>query len=256
MNFLGALEKERQAVLARTGGVGGSTLGFLLLIFGLSFLSSGLLIAIFAFQPCDLEDTRDCNAILKITGLSLGALGLGFILLSRSKIRVKASERQLGAAESSHYGPKAPVIRFLICICCSSGVLLTLVGVRVTSCPGAMENQALNSTSAFAEAGDCKLLFLQIMGPILTFVGICLLFISHVRRREDLAEREENTPIDEHQQSQGPASYQITMGNSVMIFRPTQNTSECPGDCYLATSERPPSYYSVVFHSCSFGTST
>ncbi|XP_067885654.1 transmembrane protein 171-like isoform X2 [Heterodontus francisci] len=225
-------------------------------IIGVSFLSTGVIIATFGFQSCD-RDGGSCNVILKATGLSLCGIALVFILLSRSStlINLRKLAYSIDRRCFLSCGEEDSFTRFFIfgVLFCFSGVLLTMIGVWAITCPSTMEGQGFSLTSKTLGNEKCKLLFLQVMGPVVTFIGICFLLIAHVKKKVALNAEEESTTTNNHQPHRlGPCH--IAIDNTVMVLpppppyfsEPPPIVNDCNGVCHPPANENPPSYYSVV----------
>ncbi|XP_072372225.1 transmembrane protein 171-like isoform X2 [Scyliorhinus torazame] len=231
--------------------------GFFLFIFGVSFLSAGVIVATFGFQSCD-RNGGSCNVILKATGPSLCGIALVFILLSRSTTLINLRQLVYSADQQCFLScsKQDTFARFLIfgVLFCFSGVLLTMIGVWAITCPGTMEDEGFNLTSNTNGNEKCKLLFLQIMGPVVTFIGICFLLISHVKKKVALS-AEEECASGNNQQPHIAGTCQIAIDNSVLVLpppppyfpEPPPVVNDYNGICQSPPSDSPPSYYSVVF---------
>ncbi|XP_020374629.1 transmembrane protein 171 isoform X1 [Rhincodon typus] len=231
--------------------------GFFLLVFGVSFLSAGVIIATFGFQSCD-RNGGSCNVILKATGPSLCGIALVFLLLSRSKSLVNLRQLAHSADQRCFLScsEQDTFARFLIfgILFCFSGVLLTMIGVWAITCPGTKEGEGFNLTGKTNGNEKCKLLFLQIMGPVVTFIGICFLLIAHVKKKVTL-NPEEECPSRSNQQPHRSGPCQIAIDNSVLVLpppppyfpEPPPIVNDYNGICQPVPSDSPPSYYSVIY---------
>ncbi|XP_051876529.1 transmembrane protein 171-like [Pristis pectinata] len=211
----------------------------------------------FGFQSCDCDGVT-CSLILKATGPSLCGFALVLILLSRSRSLINLTQLEYSADQRCYHScsEQNSFAHFLIfgVLFCFSGMLLTTIGVWAVTCPGTMDGQGFNLTIKVNENEKCKLLFLQIMGPAVTFVGICFLLMAHVKRKVVLRPDEENTSTNDQQPCM-PGPCQIATDSSGLVLPlpppyfpepPPMVNDSCEVN-HPTPSDDPPPYYSVVF---------
>ncbi|XP_069483605.1 transmembrane protein 171 [Ambystoma mexicanum] len=245
---------------------GGSSTGhsskfiFVLFVFGVVLFCAGLLLSIFGFQACQAESFSDCSMTLKVLGPSLAAVGLGSILIAKSRARLHLQQRQL-------QGEQVDVDRFFLCgennqfaqflifgfLFLTSGVLISVLGMWVPGCTTSSPQQQRNNTSiSDAEHRSCGFLSLQIMGPLIVLVGLCFFVVAHIKKKHVMGPNDEGS-IEEEQQTHSSEPFQITVGGAVVLFPPPPppyfadpfsegsiNRNNC-----LPSRENPPSYNSI-----------
>ncbi|XP_072904417.1 transmembrane protein 171 isoform X1 [Hemitrygon akajei] len=153
----------------------------------------------FRVQSCDC-DGDICSIIQTATGPILCSFAMVLILFSRSRSPNNLPRLEYSVDQRS-CGEQEPSAHFIIfgVLFCLSGMLLTTIGVWVVSCPESTDGQSSNLTIKVNENEKCKLLFLQIMGPAVTFVGICFLLMAHAKRKVALSAAEESTSTNDQQ---------------------------------------------------------
>ncbi|XP_032873101.1 transmembrane protein 171 [Amblyraja radiata] len=211
----------------------------------------------FGLQACDCGGVS-CSMILKATGPSLCGFALIFILLSRSRSLVNLTRLEYSADQRCYRscGEQTSFAHFLIfgVLFCLSGMLLTTIGVWAVTCTGTVDGQALNFPTRINENEKCKLLFLQIMGPAVTFIGICFLLMAHIKRKVASGADEESPPINDHEPCTSGTCHIVT-DRSGLVFpfpppyflEPPPMVNDACEASWLAPSEDPPSYYSIIF---------
>ncbi|XP_030049155.1 transmembrane protein 171 [Microcaecilia unicolor] len=233
-----------------------SKLIFFLFVFGVVLFCTGILLSIFGFQACQSESFTSCNMALKVVGPSLAVIGLGSILLARSRARLFVSQRQLQGDQVDPdniflCGESRQFAQFLIFgfLFLTSGILISVLGVWVPGCDTIWQSQQFNSSShSNADLKGCGLLSLQIMGPLIVLVGLCFFVVAYIKKknRQELSE-------DEEQQPHIQEAFHITVGDAVLIFPPppppyfadTSTSGAYNGTNNLPVSESPPPYSSI-----------
>ncbi|XP_059830566.1 transmembrane protein 171 isoform X2 [Hypanus sabinus] len=171
------------------------------------------------------------------------------ILFSRSRspnnlprLEYSVDRRSCGEQEAS-----AHFIIFGV-LFCFSGMLLTTIGIWVVSCPESTDGQSSNLTIKVNENEKCKLLFLQIMGPAVTFVGICFLLMAHAKRKVALSAAEESTSTNDQQPYVlGPCQIATDSSGFVLPLPPPYFPNPLVNDVdHPASREDPPSYFNVI----------
>nr|XP_033785114.1 transmembrane protein 171 [Geotrypetes seraphini]XP_033785122.1 transmembrane protein 171 [Geotrypetes seraphini]XP_033785128.1 transmembrane protein 171 [Geotrypetes seraphini] len=237
-----------------------SKLIFFLFVFGVVLLCTGILLSIFGFQACQSENLTSCNVALKVIGPSLAVIGLGLILLARSRARLFVSQRQLRGDQVDPdgtflCGESRQFAQFLIFgfLFLTSGILISVLGVWVPGCNAVWQNEQFNSSSSSeADLKHCGLLSLQIMGPLIVLVGLSFFVVAYIKKKQ----REESSE-DEEQQSHIQEPFHITVGDAVIIFPPppppyfadTSTSGAYNSTNSLPTSESPPPYSSIFNYS-------
>uniref|UniRef100_A0A8C4SXQ6 Transmembrane protein 61 n=1 Tax=Erpetoichthys calabaricus TaxID=27687 RepID=A0A8C4SXQ6_ERPCA len=144
--------------------------------------------------------------------------------------------------------------RFLIFgfLLLSVGLLVTVIGFWFPPCDTqASGEHSGDGTSPATENKTCNFLTLQILGPLVSAVGIALLVIGCIRRKQNLIGSQEDAPLPAEQpDSLEPC--QITIGETVVIFPPPPPAyfPDAPplrnvGGSAQSTYSSPPSYYST-----------
>uniref|UniRef100_G1SI17 Transmembrane protein 171 n=2 Tax=Oryctolagus cuniculus TaxID=9986 RepID=G1SI17_RABIT len=235
---------------------------FFLFVFGAVLLCVGVLLSIFGFQACQYETVSDCSLVLKIAGPSCAVMGLGAVILARSRARLQLLE---GQRRGSQADPDQAFIcgesrQFAQCLIfgflfLTSGMLISVLGIWVPGCGMNWVQDSLNETdSAGAGPPICGFLSLQIMGPLIVLVGLCFFVIAHVKKRNNLNVSQE-APESEEGQAQSMEPVPVTVGDSVIIFPPppppyfpgssTAADTPAPGAGAVLPGENPPPYYSI-----------
>uniref|UniRef100_A0A8C9ABK9 Transmembrane protein 171 n=1 Tax=Prolemur simus TaxID=1328070 RepID=A0A8C9ABK9_PROSS len=243
-----------------------SKLIFFFFVFGAILLCVGVLLSIFGFQACQYEPLPHCSMMLKVAGPACAVVGLGAVILARSRARLQLSE---GRRRGHHTDPDRAFIcgesrQFAQCLVfgflfLTSGMLISVLGIWVPGCGSDWAQEPLNDTdSADAEPQICGFLSLQILGPLTVLVGLCFFVVAHVKKRNNL-NAGQDVPESEEGQTQSTEPVQVTVGDSVIIFPPppppyfpessaAAGTLQSPGAHGLLPNESPPSYYSIFNH--------
>ncbi|XP_017746132.1 PREDICTED: transmembrane protein 171 isoform X2 [Rhinopithecus bieti] len=239
-----------------------SKLIFCFFVFGAVLLCVGVLLSIFGFQACQYKPLPDCPMVLKVAGPACVVVGLGAVILARSRAQLQL---RAGLQRGQQMDPDRAFIcgesrQFAQCLIfgflfLTSGMLISVLGIWVPGCGSDWAREPLNDT----DTGDskprmCGFLSLQIMGPLIVLVGLCFFVIAHIKKRntlnagQDASEREEG-------QIQSMEAVEVTVGDSVIIFPPppppyfpessASAVTESPGTNSLLPNESPPSYYSI-----------
>ncbi|XP_050649540.1 transmembrane protein 171 isoform X1 [Macaca thibetana thibetana] len=239
-----------------------SKLIFCFFVFGAVLLCVGVLLSIFGFQACQYKPLPDCPIVLKVAGPACAVVGLGAVILARSRAQLQLRAglqrgRQMDPDRAFICGESRQFAQCLIFgfLFLTSGMLISVLGIWVPGCGSDWAREPLNET----DTGDskprmCGFLSLQIMGPLIVLVGLCFFVIAHIKKRntlntgQDASEREEG-------QIQSMEAVQVTVGDSVIIFPPppppyfpessASAVTESPGTNSLLPNESPPSYYSI-----------
>ncbi|XP_043834568.1 transmembrane protein 171 [Dromiciops gliroides] len=235
---------------------------FFLFVFGVILLCAGVLLSIFGFQTCHYETLIDCSAVLKIVGPSCAVVGLGAIILARSRAKLQLRERQRQGNQvdpDSFFicGESRQFAQFLIFgfLFLTSGMLISVLGIWVPGCNSGWPQQSFNDTeTSSAESQACGFLSLQIMGPLIVLIGLCFFVVAHIKKRHNLSSSQDSSESEERRSQNEPV--QVTVGDSVIIFPPppppyfsdvstsTVATHNSASNS-LPLSENPPSYYSI-----------
>ncbi|XP_057554831.1 transmembrane protein 171 isoform X1 [Hippopotamus amphibius kiboko] len=246
-----------------------SKLIFFLFVIGAILLCVGVLLSIFGFQACQYETLPECNMVLKIAGPACAVIGLGAVILARSRARLQQSEERLqgnlGDSDRAFLcGESRQFVQCLIFgfLFLTSGMLISVLGIWVPGCGSDWVQEPLNETdSADAEPQICGFLSLQILGPLIVLVGLCFFVVAHVKKRNNLNGGQDASE-DEERQTQTLEPVQVTVGDAVIIFPPppppyfpassASAAIRSPGADSLIPNENPPSYYSIF----NYGTPT
>lgn len=235
---------------------------FFLFVFGAILLFVGVLLSIFGFQACQYKPHPDCSLVLKVAGPACAAVGLGAVILARSRALLQFRQ---GRRRGNRTDPDRPFIcgesrQFAQCLIfgflfLTSGMLISILGIWVPGCGSDWEQEPLNETdTADEEPQICGFLSLQIMGPLIVLMGLCFFVVAHVKKRNNLNEGQ-NASESEERQTQNTEPVQVTVGDAVIIFPPppppyfpessASAVTRSPGADSLLPNESPPSYYSI-----------
>nr|XP_020854137.1 transmembrane protein 171 isoform X3 [Phascolarctos cinereus] len=236
---------------------------FFLFVFGIGLLCAGILLSILGFQTCQYETMTDCSAVLKIVGPSFTVIGLGAIILARSRVKLQLRERQLQGNQidpDSYFicGESRQFAQFLIFgfLFLTSGLLISVLGIWVPGCNSGWPQTPFNDTdTSSAEPQACGFLSLQIMGPLIVLIGLCFFVMAHLKKRHNLSSSQDSSE-NEERWSQNNEPVQVTVGDAVIIFPPppppyflnvstSTVTTQDSASNSLPLSENPPSYYSI-----------
>lgn len=239
-----------------------SMLIFFLFVFGAILLFVGVLLSIFGFQACQYKPHPDCSLVLKVAGPACAAVGLGAVILARSRalLQFRQGRRRGNRADldrpficgESRQFAQCLIFGFLFL---TSGMLISILGIWVPGCGSDWEQEPLNETdTADEEPQICGFLSLQIMGPLIVLMGLCFFVVAHVKKRNNLNEGQ-NASESEERQTQNTEPVQVTVGDAVIIFPPppppyfpessASAVTRSPGADSLLPNESPPSYYSI-----------
>ncbi|XP_004872925.1 transmembrane protein 171 isoform X2 [Heterocephalus glaber] len=247
---------------------GASKLIFFLFVFGAVLLCVGLLLSIFGYQACQYEPLPDCNMVLKIAGPSCAVIGLGAVILARSRARLQllVRRRQGNQVDSDQAFLCGESRQFAQCLIfgflfLTSGLLVSILGIWVPGCSSDWAQDLLNETDTIsAEPQICGFLSLQIMGPLIVLMGLCFFVVAHVKKKNNLSVSQD---ASESEEGHGPSTepVQVTVGDSVIIFPPppppyfpessTSAGSQSPGANSLLPTDSPPPYFSLFSHGTS-----
>ncbi|NXX97791.1 TM171 protein, partial [Centropus bengalensis] len=231
---------------------------FLLFVFGAVLLCAGFLLSVFILQSCPSGTFSDCNGVLKAAGPVLAVTGLVCVLLARSRARLYIRQRQLQNEQVYSLvfcRGSCQFAQFLIFgfLFLTSGMLISILGIWVPGCSPSWHSIQLNHTgSPDVDLQGCGFLSLQIMGPLIVLTGLCFFVIAHVKKKQNLNLDQESCESEEHPQS--PESFQVTVGDAVMVFPPPpppyfadplSPTMTRLMSSDLSTSENPPPYHSI-----------
>ncbi|XP_027783529.1 transmembrane protein 171 isoform X1 [Marmota flaviventris] len=239
-----------------------SKLIFFLFVLGAVLLCVGVLLSIFGYQACQNESLPDCSMVLKIAGPSCAVIGLGAVILARSRARLQflqgrrrgdqADPNQAFICGESRQFAQCLIFGFLFL---TSGMLISILGIWVPGCSSDWVSESLNQTeTASMEPPICGFLSLQIMGPLIVLVGLCFFVVAHIKKRNNLSVSQDASESEEgHSHNMEPV--QVTVGDSVIIFPPppppyfpessASAGTRSPGANSLLPTESPPSYYSL-----------
>ncbi|KAK2538881.1 Tmem171 [Columba guinea] len=191
----------------------------------------------------------------------LGQEGFGQFLQPYNflMITVLASQRSLSlfACAFCCFEPTGIVVGSFFMECSSvwhSGMLISILGIWVPGCSPSWHSIQLNYTSSSdVDLQGCGFLSLQIMGPLIVLTGLCFFVIAHVKKKQNLNLNQESCESEEHPQS--PESFQVTVGDAVMVFPPppppyfadplSPTVTRCLMSGGLPTSDNPPPYHSI-----------
>ncbi|XP_054345591.1 transmembrane protein 171 isoform X4 [Pongo pygmaeus] len=182
-----------------------SKLIFCFFVFGAVLLCVGVLLSIFGFQACQYKPLPDCPMVLKVAGPACAVVGLGAVILARSRAQLQL---RAGLQRGQQMDPDQAFIcgesrQFAQCLIfgflfLTSGMLISVLGIWVPGCGSSWAQEPLNETdSGDSEPRMCGFLSLQIMGPLIVLVGLCFFVVAHVKKRntlnagQDASEREE-----------------------------------------------------------------
>ncbi|XP_037657971.1 transmembrane protein 171 [Choloepus didactylus] len=239
-----------------------SKLIFCLFVFGIILLCVGVLLSIFGFQACQHGTFPDCSMVLKVAGPSCAAVGLGAVILARSRARLQLrARRRRGNREDADQaficGESRQFAQCLIFgfLFLTSGMLISILGIWVPGCGSDWMQEPLNETDpADAEPRICGFLSLQIIGPLIVLVGLCFFVVAHIKKRNNLTSGQEASESEEGQ-TQSMEPVRVTVGDAVIIFPPppppyfpessASAVTRGSGASALLPNENPPSYYSI-----------
>lgn len=197
-----------------------SMLIFFLFVFGAILLFVGVLLSIFGFQACQYKPLPDCSMVLRVAGPACAAVGLGAVILARSRALLQL--RQGSRRRDHRADPDRPFIcgesrQFAQCLIfgflfLTSGMLISILGIWVPGCGSDWEQEPLNETdTADEEPQICGFLSLQILGPLIVLMGLCFFVVAHVKKRNNLNQGH-NTSEGEERQTQHTEPVQVTVG--------------------------------------------
>ncbi|KFQ23383.1 Transmembrane protein 171, partial [Merops nubicus] len=232
---------------------------FFLFVFGAVLLCAGFLLSVFILQSCPSGTFSDCSEVLKATGPLLAVSGLVCVLLARSRARLYIRQRQLQNEQVYSLvfcRGSCQFAQFLIFgfLFLTSGMLISILGIWVPGCSPSWHSIQLNHTgSSDVDPQGCGFLSLQIMGPLIVLTGLCFFVIAHVKKKQNLNLNQESCESEEHPQS--PESFQVTVGDAVMVFPPppppyfadplSPTVTHCLMSSGFPASENPPPYHSI-----------
>ncbi|XP_037594093.1 transmembrane protein 171 isoform X3 [Cebus imitator] len=220
-----------------------SKLIFCFFVFGAVLLCVGVLLSIFGFQACQYKPLPDCSMVLKVAGPACAVIGLGAVILARSRAQLQL---HTGLQRGHQMDPDQAFIcgesrQFAQCLIfgflfLTSGMLISVLGIWVPGCGSDWAQEPLNETdTADTEPRICGFLSLQIMGPLIVLVGLCFFVVAHIKKRNTLNAGQDASESEEGQiQSTEPV--QVTVASAV---------TESPGTNSQLPNENPPSYYSI-----------
>ncbi|KAM6224909.1 transmembrane protein 171 [Rhynchocyon petersi] len=235
---------------------------FFLFVFGAFLLCVGVLLSIVGFQACQYDALTNCSMVLKVAGPSCAVVGLGALILARSRSQLQFLEEQ---RRGSRADPHRPFLcgesrQFVQCLIfgflfLTSGLLISVLGIWVPGCGSNWEQEPLNESGVTdPEARVCGLLTLQILGPLIVLVGLCFFVVAHVKKRNSLRS-DQDVVESETGQTQSSEPVQVTVGDAVITFPPpppsyfTESSASVGARSQRANgvlpSEDPPSYYSI-----------
>ncbi|XP_032191885.1 transmembrane protein 171 isoform X4 [Mustela erminea] len=199
-----------------------SKLIFFLFVFGAILLCVGVLLSIFGFQACEYKIFPDCSLVLKVAGPACAAVGLGAVILARSRARLQLREghlrgRQVDPDRAFICGESRQFAQCLIFgfLFLTSGMLVSILGIWVPGCGSDWAQEPLNETdTADTEPQICGFLSLQIMGPLIVLMGLCFFVVAHVKRNNLNEGQDASESEDRQTQSMEPV--QVTVG----VFSP------------------------------------
>ncbi|XP_023559429.1 transmembrane protein 171 isoform X2 [Octodon degus] len=247
-----------------------SKLVFFLFVFGAVLLCVGVLLSIFGYQACQYEPVPHCSMVLKIAGPSCAVVGLGAVILARSRARLQllAGRRRGTQADSEQAFLCGESRQFAQCLIfgflfLTSGLLISILGIWVPGCSSDWVQDPVNETDMnetdinSSEPQVCGLLSLQIMGPLVVLVGLCFFVVAHVKKKSNLSTSQEASESEEgHTPSTEPV--QVTVGDSVIIFPPPpppyfpESSASAgvrsPGTLSSLPADSPPPYHSLFSH--------
>ncbi|NWT24223.1 TM171 protein, partial [Cardinalis cardinalis] len=232
---------------------------FFLFVFGAVLLCAGFLLSVFILQSCPSGSFSDCNEVLKAAGPVLAVTGLVCVLLARSRARMYIRQRQLQNEQVYSLvfcRGNCQFAQFLIFgfLFLTSGMLISILGIWVPGCsPGWHMIQVNHTGTSDTDLQGCGLLSLQILGPLIVLTGLSFFVIAHVKKKQNLYLNQESCESEQHPQS--PESFQVTLGDAVMVFPPppppyfadpvSPTVTHCLMPSVLPTSENPPPYHSI-----------
>uniref|UniRef100_A0A8C2VKW4 Transmembrane protein 171 n=2 Tax=Chinchilla lanigera TaxID=34839 RepID=A0A8C2VKW4_CHILA len=242
-----------------------SKLVFFLFVFGAVLLCVGVLLSVFGYQACQHEPLPNCSMVLKIAGPSCAVVGLGAVILARSRARLQllagrwrgdqASSDQAFLCGESRQFAQCLIFGFLFL---TSGLLISILGIWVPGCSSSWTQDLVNETdTSNAEPQICGLLSLQIMGPLVVLVGLCFFVVAHVKKKNNLSTSQDASESEEGH-TPGTEPVQVTVGDSVIIFPPppppyfpessASAGSLSSGANNLLPADSPPPYDSLFNH--------
>ncbi|XP_012860360.2 transmembrane protein 171 isoform X2 [Echinops telfairi] len=239
-----------------------SKLIFILFVAGAVLMCVGVLMSVFGFQACYYEAHTKCSLLLKVAGPSCVVMGLGAVILARSRARLQLLE---GRRRGSQQDPDAAFLcgesrQFAQCLIfgvlfLTSGLLISVLGIWVPGCDASWTQEPLNETdTAASEPQICGFLTLQILGPLIVLVGLCFFVAAHIKKRNS-TDGSQDAAASEEGQAPSTEPVHVTVGDSVIIFPPppppyfpessASGATRSPQANRLHQHESPPSYYSI-----------
>ncbi|XP_064592776.1 transmembrane protein 171 isoform X1 [Zonotrichia leucophrys gambelii] len=240
---------------------------FFLFVFGAGLLCAGFFLSVFVLQSCSSGRLRDCNVVLKAAGPGLALTGLACVLLARSRARMYISQRQLQNEQVYSLvfcRGNCQFAQFLIFgfLFLTSGMLISILGIWFPGCSPHWRMIQLNHTgTSDTHVQGCGFLSLQVLGPLIVLIGLSFFVTAHVKKKQNLYLNQESCEREQHPQS--PESFQVTLGDAVMVFPPppppyfadpmSPTLTHCLTPSVLPTSEDPPPYHSIFTDGAQLG---
>lgn len=202
-----------------------SKLIFFLFVIGAILLCVGVLLSIFGFQACQYDTPTNCSMILKVAGPVCAVVGLGAVILARSRARLQRSEARLRGNQGDSdraflCGESRQFVQCLIFgfLFLTSGMLISILGIWVPGCGSDWASEPLNETDADdAEAEICGFLSLQILGPLIVLVGLCFFVVAHIKKRNNLNVGQDALEREERQ-TQNVEAVHVTVGGWLSLL--------------------------------------
>nr|DBA23456.1 TPA: hypothetical protein GDO54_014370 [Pyxicephalus adspersus] len=226
-------------------------------VFGVMLFCSGFLLSIFGFQSCQSDNMTNCSMTFKVLGPALAVVGLASVVLARSRARLEAIRREVEGDRSDpdnifFCGESRQFFQFLIFgfLFVACGILISVLGVWIPGCGVIPPSQ--NVTGTETPPKTCGFISLQIMGPLIVLIGLCFFVVAHIKKKHSFPDNNESV-IEEEPQSPTDEPFQITVGDSVIIFPPPpppyfadpSSPGSGQGSTPLPRSDNPPSYNSI-----------
>ncbi|CAH2296916.1 transmembrane 171 isoform X1 [Pelobates cultripes] len=231
---------------------------FFMFVFGTMLFCAGFVLSIFGFQTCQMNTFYTCSMTFKVMGPALSVIGLGLVLLARSKARLEQRRRELEGNQTDPdsfflCGESRQFIQFLIFgfLFVTSGILISVLGVWIPGCN--ITSQNVNGTEISSRS--CGFLSLQIMGPLVVLIGLCFFAVAHIKKKHNLADSNDSIDDDDDIQTPTDEPFHITVGDTVIVFPPppppyfagTSSATPRQGCGTMPMNENPPSYSSIFF---------
>ncbi|XP_053310407.1 transmembrane protein 171-like [Spea bombifrons] len=236
-----------------------NTFIFFLFVFGGVLFCAGFALSIYGFQSCQSDNFSSCNMTYKVLGPSLAVIGLASLLMARSTARLERRRGELSGDQTDPgslflCGESRQFVQYLTLgiLFVTFGILISIPGVLIPECKKVSQHgNGIDITSKNCGSS----LSLQIMGPVIVLIGLCLFVGAHINKKYNV---NDTSDVDEEPQIPRNGPFCITVGDEVILFPPpppqyfddVTSASICHEDSTVPLNESPPSYRSIFNIRC------